>query len=371
MSGSLQIRDIGGTVSRAALFFGGIVVLCAGFTVDAAAQAVGGPGKLAQPADARDSAGRILFQADRQLSYAVSTAVNRRLAPSPSSPGIAPLGYAGTTVLLADAPALLETPAAPETQAAPLWNVWLDGQTSRTDWDDPVAGIKGPLSTVSAGADRTIADRGLIGVMVSGERSDLDTNENNGSLESRGAGAGVYAGWQISDFLVADALVLWKDLSNDVTTPISTGSYDSTRWQAAANLTGYIYRDAWRFSPTVGLSWSNEDQDSYFDSLGFFFPEESLTAVTVTSGLQVGYGISTTSGGTIEPWLGVGLDYEANREDVPAGADDPSRFDLRVNGGVNAQFSDAVSLTLTGEAGALNRGGYATYRGAAQLSVRF
>ena len=357
-------------VIRAVFLFAAVIALCAGFAANASAQ-VGGPGKPARSEDARDSAGRILFQADRQLSYAVSTAVNRRLAPSQSLPGIAPLGYAGTTVLLADAPALLETPVTPEAPAAPLWNLWIDGQTSRTDWNDPVAGIEGLLSTVSIGADRTIAERGLIGIMVSGERSDLDTNENNGSLESRGAGIGVYAGWQISDILVADALLLWKDLSNDVTTPISVGSYDSTRWQAATNLTAYIYRDAWRFSPTIGLSWSNEDQDSYFDSLGFFFPEESLNAFTVTSGLQAGYSISTSSGGAIEPWLGVGLDYEARREDVPVGADDPSRFDLRVNGGVNAQFSDAVSLTLTGEAGALNRSGYATYRGGAQLSVRF
>ena len=45
----------------------------------------------------------------------------------------------------------------------------------------------------------------------------------------------------------------WKHFDNDITGP---ASFDSDRWQAAANLTGYWYRDAWRYSPAETSSRS-------------------------------------------------------------------------------------------------------------------
>lgn len=323
------------------------------------------------PADTRPVSARPQFESTDQISTAVSKAVNQRLAPSAgnAAPLNYALGYASGSGTESEAAAALDNPP------PMLWNVWGDAQASRTKRKDPVGGFDGPLSTVSLGLDYAFPGTGLFGLFGNVEKSDYDLIQSNGSLKSDGRGLGAYAGVVIGNAVVADAMVVWKQFDNDIANPVSTASYDSTRWQAAANLTGYWYFDALRFSPTVGINWSRERQDGYTDSAGFAYGKITQSTVAATGGVQVGYRVDTQGGASIEPWLGIGGDWEISRPTsdiaaVPPG-DKLSRFDTRVSAGVNAQLTPSVTLSFSGEVGGLTRDNYSSVRGGGQLSVRF
>jgi hypothetical protein len=122
------------------------------------------------------------------------------------------------------------------TTSSTNWSVWVDGNLSWTDRDDPIVGNDGTLGTLSIGLDRRVGSRGVVGVLFNGEESDFDTTLTRGTMETEGAGGGVYGGYALTNVLVIDGLALWKSLDTDVADSLGRASYDTDRMQLAANL---------------------------------------------------------------------------------------------------------------------------------------
>lgn len=317
-----------------------------------------------------------MIDSTRQIAEALSTAVNDRIAGSPTSaPNGLVLQYAGEGVAdpAADAfTALSSEPAvagefASSNQAALLWNIWTDATVAFADRDNPVAGYDGALATVSLGLDRKFGDRSVLGVLLNFEASDFDTSFGPGTFDSTGYGIGVYGGTALSNHWVADAMVVWKHFENDLTGPAGPDGFDSDRWQAAANLTGYWYRDAWRYSPTVGIAWSDEDQDA-----SIFNPAQTLATALVSAGLEVGYTTVLDGMRSLEPWASLTAEWTIHDSGVtPFGLPDPdlNEIDLRLAGGINAMLAENFSLSLRADLAGLARSNFliATIGGQAAL----
>jgi hypothetical protein len=58
-----------------------------------------------------------------------------------------------------------------------------------------------------------------------------------------------------------------------------SGSFDTDRWLASANLTGNYYYNAWRFSPQIGIDDGNET----FDTTGTACRESCGGAIRVSA----------------------------------------------------------------------------------------
>lgn len=311
-------------------------------------------------------------QSTLQKSRAVSHVVGNRLAPSPGGPaGGAPLQYAPSAE--SDDPAALaiagESASLATNDPEMNWNAWIDAAYLYADRTHPSISFDGPLFTVSLGTDRAIGDSSLIGVLINGEYSDYDTGFGvNGNLTSRGIGIGIYGGSAITENIVADAMLIWSTIDNDLVEFGTSYNYDSSRVQAAANLTGYWYFDAWRLSPTVGIAYTYEDQDSYG-----FSPSRVLESGIAIAGIQVGHTTFLDDVRTVEPWVGVNAEWEFKSDGVTSFTTDPSLdpFDVRILGGLNAQLSQTTSATLRADVAGLARSGYSTATIEGQLAVRF
>jgi hypothetical protein len=318
-----------------------------------------------------------MIDSTRQISKGVSNAVNGQLAPEPpSAPNGQVLRYAGENIAdpAADAFSALESASAvtgdfaSTNQAALLWNIWSDATLALADRDNPIAGYDGTLATVSLGLDRKLGDRSVLGVLLNFEASDFDTTFGPGTFDSTGYGIGVYGGTALSDHWVADAMVVWKHLDNDTTGIGGPDSFDSERWQAAANVTGYWYRDAWRYSPAAGVAWSHEDQDA-----SALNPAQTITTALVSAGLEVGHTTVLDDMRSLEPWASLTAEWTIHDSGATVFGPDPdlNELDLRLAGGLNAVLAENFSLSLRADIAGLVRSNFLIATVGAQAALQF
>jgi len=316
--------------------------------------------------------GQATAQSTLQKSRTVNRVVGDRLAPPPGGPaGGGALQYAPDRQT-SDPAALAiagETATLATNDPEMNWNVWFDTSLLYADRSSPAISFDGPLVTASLGADRAIGEASVIGMLINGEYSDFDTGFGaGGNLTSRGFGVGVYAGSALNDHIVADAMLIWSMIDNDLVEFGTSYNYDSSRIQAAANLTGYWYRGAWRLSPTLGVAFTYEDQDSYGAT-----PSRDLTSGIAIAGFQVGHTTFLDDVRTVEPWVGVNAEWEFQSDGVSGFAGSPNLepFDVRILGGLNAQLSQTTSASLKADVAGLARSGYTTATVGGQVAVRF
>ena len=318
-----------------------------------------------------------MIESTRQIAEGVSNAVNGQLAPAPPSPpnGQA-LGYTGEGIAdpAAEAfTALGGTPAATgdfasTNQAVLLWNLWSDVTVAFADRNNPVAGYNGVLSTVSTGLDRKVGDSAVLGVLLNFEIANFDTSAGPGTFDSTGYGIGIYGGTALGENWVADAMVIWKHFNNDLIDPGISESFDSERWQAATNVTGYWFRDAWRYSPVFGVAWSHEDQDA-----SAINPAQTVTTGLASAGLEIGYTTVLGDMRSLEPWAGLRAEWTFHDSGATILGPDPdlNEFDLRLAGGLNAVLAENFSLSLHADIAGLVRNNFLIGTIGAQAALQF
>ena len=256
----------------------------------------------------------------------------------------------------ADAP-VAATPAAG-------WNTWIDGKYTWDDNSKKNFDLDGPLLNGLLGIDYKLTSKVTIGLMGSAESSDL-----NGKLvdtSSSGYGIGPYIGILLTDNIVLSANMLYSN----VTTRQSGGiRYNGDRLQASTAVTGYWYKDNWRFTPGLSLTWSKE----WMDAKSGFITDQTVESASLTPSVQVGKTLHVSDTATVEPWAGAAFDYNfvsrTKQEHLPSGSD-PNE-DLRLQVGLNFGFGSNAQLALTGEAGGLLLNNLNTYSGEAMLSIQF
>jgi outer membrane autotransporter protein len=315
---------------------------------------------------------RTIVTSAHQIASGVQRAVEQRLIePRGFSAGPAALNFAADEVSAAPA-AIREGRSA---DVAPLlWNVWGDANLSWIDRDHPLFGNDGHLVTSSLGLDRRFGDRAVLGVIVNGELSDINTTFNSGSLDTSGAGLGAYGGYALTQRVVVDALVLWKDFDNDVRSLASSGSYRSERWIAAANITGYLDLAALRVAPSAGILHSREEQDAYTDTSGAFAAGADIETTVLSFGSKAEYAVDMGAGRIVTPWIGAAAEWEvaASAGALVGGArDDREDVDLRLSSGLNAQLSHRISMSVKADVAGLTRSDDTVVTAGGQLAIRF
>ncbi|MGH6854358.1 MAG: autotransporter outer membrane beta-barrel domain-containing protein [Aestuariivirga sp.] len=267
---------------------------------------------------------------------------------------------------LAGGSSLLISPAADVAAMAPTpkWNVWADGKYTWNDNSPENFDLDGPLWNGLAGFDYKLSDRLTLGVIGSYESSDLDGTGTD--LDSEGWGVGPYIGIVLTDNIVFSANVLGSLVDTRQTGPLH---FDSERIQATAALNGYWYKDAWRFTPGLSVSWSKE----WMDETSNAAPDQDVEAALLTPSVQIGDTLRLSETATVEPWAGTALDWTfVNRiEQSGSPAIDDPNVDLRVQAGLNFGFGANMQLSLTGEAGGLLLDNVDTYSGEANLAIQF
>jgi outer membrane autotransporter protein len=258
------------------------------------------------------------------------------------------------------------------------WNLWIDGKYSWIDGGNDISDSDGPLINVTAGIDYKITDDFVFGLMFLYENSDLETSDLPPigiGVGTDGLGGGAYLGITLTDEIVFSALVNATFIDNDYDLIIATASTDSERVQASAGFTGYFYSsDLWRWSPSITVAWSGEWIESYRDSLGAAFADQTVETAVLSLGNQFGKTIALGNSTSIEPWAGAIVEYTfLNRTDTDGAPsiDYDDTVDIRVQAGLNLSLTGNAELALTGEVAGLLIEESDTYAGEATLAIQF
>lgn len=240
---------------------------------------------------------------------------------------------------------------------------WVNGGVTFLENETADLEFDGELYNPLTGVDYTILDLGLVaGIAVGYERSNLDTLNDNGSLDGDGFVISPYVGKTIGDFGIVDGGFGYVRTSYDrvIADPdglTSTGGFDANRFFVFANATGYVPQeladvDGLTLLGKVGLRYSREDQDAFFQG------------TTRVNGRVVELGQLSIAGearyrpevdfeGIMEFFFRAEGNIDVIRNDaaaapgLPQGSDD--RTDVTVSLGAVATLTDTVSFDVTYE----------------------
>jgi len=252
----------------------------------------------------------------------------------------------------------------PAAAPSPKWNSWLDGKYTWNDNGDRNFDLDGPLFNGLLGVDYKLTSKVTLGLLGSVEASHYDGDGVD--TRSSGVGGGAYVGIMLTDNIVFSANTLLSDITTKQSGDVR---YEGPRWQTSGAVTGYWYKDNWRFTPAVSISWSKE----WMNAKSGPVTDQTVETAALTPSIQIGKTLHLSDKTTMEPWAGAALDYTFLSRTKPEGLDasnDPNA-DLRVQVGLNFGFGSNAQLALTAEAGGLLNKDLNTYSGEANLAIQF
>jgi outer membrane autotransporter protein len=255
--------------------------------------------------------------------------------------------------------------AAPTAPAANSWNAWVDGRYLYSDYTNAAGDLDGATWSGLAGLDYKLTSKLTVGFLVSGEGSDLEGGGTD--LTSTTYGIGPYLGIVLTDNIVFSANLLGSRMDSEQAA--GALNFDTDRVQASAALTGYWYKDTWRFTPGLTVSWSKdwEEEDNGL------LPDRTIEVGIFTPSVQFGNTITLSDKATMEPWIGAALDWTFLNDIHTSGGgtdSDPST-DVRLQAGLNFGFGANAQLALTGEYSGLLMDDLVSYSGAINLAIQF
>ncbi len=151
-------------------------------------------------------------------------------------------------------------------------------------------GLRGGI--LYLGADYLVNPWILVGALVQFDWMDDESKKLNTDVSGDGWMAGPYVSLRLSEHILFDARGAWGRSNNEVS-PLGTykDSFDTDRWLAKANVTGNWFVERLRISPSVGVIYVEETQDSYVDSLGSTVVSQSVHIGRLMFGPEFGYPI--------------------------------------------------------------------------------
>ena len=255
------------------------------------------------------------------------------------------------------------------------WNIWLDGNGGWLEDTALLRAYDGSQWSVSFGADTHLTERIIIGGILNHTGSDVDNVFLPGNSKTSAFSAGPYAAVFLTDTLVLTGSFLYSWTQNDASTFGVASSWDSEIWAGTATLTSYHQVGNWLVAPTVGISYDEEREDAYFDTAPgpTFFPAVRTRTGTFAFGGAISRSFALDGGVVVTPELSaeaesIFLNSTTATSSVPA---DTRDFDVNATLGTDIEFSEVVSLSISGTVSGLANPTYLSVTAGGRLTISF
>ena len=261
----------------------------------------------------------------------------------------------------------------PEPTTASAVDVWVEGYS--THFDDDASGSSGNVGIMYVGADYQILPGLLIGGLMQFDFAEEKSAMLGSNADGHGWMLGPYLSARLTENLFFDARAAWGESKNSIS-PFGTYAdrADGERWLVRADLTGDWQWDRWRFSPTAGIAYFEEEINAYIDSNGIRIDGQSYTLGRLNFGPEVGYSISLANGLILEPLVSVqGIwDFEGTHpvtfNEILGGTPD---LRAKVQTGVTLVAPWGYSIRGTGFIDGLGADDYKAYGGQLMINMPF
>jgi hypothetical protein len=259
--------------------------------------------------------------------------------------------------------------------------LWVQGAFTHVDEDADAIKFDGHVVTGMAGIDYRFNNRLIVGLSAGYERSDIDTDFNNGDIESDGVIVAPYVSVRLTDVFSVDATggYVWLDYEmtrKDAASVNWTGETDADRWFGALNANAdWILREKWLVNANVGVLYSSEDKDAFTEkNTTANVTNQNIASDTTTLGQAVFGGRLGYDFGKVNPYLSLQGEYDFNKSSYTVSANqtkpEDDDFGMKVGLGANFNLTPNVSGMVEGKA-TLLREDYQEYTGVARVRLDF
>lgn len=175
--------------------------------------------------------------------------------------------------------------------------------------------------------------------------------------------------------LMFETRAAWGQSYNTMTlTGVSNGKFDTTRFLVSGKLKGQFVYEQVKISPAVSVTYFNETQKAYRDSLGNAIPGQTIALGELRFGPTFSYDLMLENGWLLTPSVGVeGVWNFAVEEGAQANTTNTGTEQLRarINAGLAAKFGKGVTLNANGYVDGIGAKNYKAYGGNVKLGIRF
>ncbi len=186
------------------------------------------------------------------------------------------------------------------------FDAWFEAQYKEFDGSES----EGEFAIAYIGVDYLLTPDILVGALLQIDHMDDSPVVNTSSVDGAGLMVGPYITARLAPNLVFDGRIAAGRSTNDVS-PFNTytDEFDTDRWLAMASLTGQFQSGLWTIRPTASLSYYNESQDSYIDSLGVFIPSQTVELGQFKLGPTFTGNFTTPGGMNYSPYFSLDAIY--------------------------------------------------------------
>ena len=233
----------------------------------------------------------------------------------------------------------------------------------------------GQFGLIYLGMDHLVNDKLLVGALVQYDWLSETSVEYGSTIEGTGWMVGPYMTAEFAPGVYFDGRAAWGRSSNDIDLGIATGAFTTERWLVNASLTGEFTRGMWTIRPNAELSYIQETQQSYVDSLNQVVPEQTVSRSQIRLGPNFSTRIQGANGHIIEPFLTFDAIFNSSETtaELLGGADGPDDgWRGRVEAGVSIRNpSNGSVINFTGNLDGLGQSNYEAWGLDLYVSIPF
>jgi len=198
----------------------------------------------------------------------------------------------------------------------------------------------------SVGVHRFVTDQMLIGVLAQFDWADETNSALNAKVSGNGWMVGPYVAGRLPGHnLYYEARASWGRSSNEIS-PVGTytDNFDTTRRLTSAKISGSFNYGEVTVRPHLQVSYFEETQQAYTDSLAVAIPRQTITLGELNFGPELTRTIKLASGATLTPKLGIAGIWNFATKNSNGNNPSAQGFDLD-NGDIRARVDAGLSTT--------------------------
>jgi hypothetical protein len=289
------------------------------------------------------------------------------LTPGAKVPGVVKLDEASGARQLAFSVSVAELAAAAANNSAAsssILDFWFEGRYGSVESSLADTGENASLGVAYLGAQVKLRPEIMVGTIAQFDQTnDTDLEAH---VHAKGAGwmVGPYASLQLSPGIYLDARAAWGLADNEVAAATGHETFATERQLVRGRLTGMRELGAWRFAPSVGLTYLEESQRDAA------LADKSVAQGRVDVLPQLSYRTHLDRDTFVEPRATVGMFWtfdDLNKLTAPGASSEDAR--LKAEAGVAIGTKDGASINATGGMEDGGAGAADVWSGRFQLNV--
>ena len=251
------------------------------------------------------------------------------------------------------------------------FDIWFEGSYHKFAASQ---GSKGHFGIAYLGADYLVNPDLLVGALVQFDSMEDSSDTTNSSVSGTGWMIGPYVTTRLADNLYFDGrFALGK--SNNKVSPFNTytDTFKTDRWLVDATLSGNYQFERWQVSPNISLSYIQDKQKAYTDSLNVAIPEQTVSLGQIKFGPDFSTQFVGTNQTLFEPRFAIdGIYNFGNRKGAMIANDtagETNGWRGRIEAGIAITTTEGVQVELGANYDGIGQKDFESYGASIKVTI--